>query len=202
MSGTIKITPGFLINLMSMARKHEPETLISMLNLEKSSMLTQESLEKFADPEPEPVEKKTDPGSIKARERQEALPETPTQISEPSEQEMPMAFFTSGDEVLGFIKSFVDERPNIYIDPADLMYIVTVYYTGVNDGNKISYNEVISDLLKQSAESQDVMKPSPTEEYNRQYMEDVQRQLGVPVGEREGPVPTEEELASLPRRSE
>lgn len=170
-----------------MASKHEPEQLISMLRLEKSSLLTQESLEKIAAPE---LTERTDPGSIKARERQKEKEESP----EPEEQQMPMALFSSGDEVIGYIKEFIDKRPNLHIDPPHLMAVLVKYYTSVNQGNKITYNELMHELLEYSSDKEEVFGTKPTEEDYTRRMEEAQRQLGVPVGAREGPNPTEEEL--------
>ena len=189
MSRSIKITPSFLISLMSMARKHDPDHLISVLNLEKSSILTQEDLNKFA-------EETTGVGFVGR------TPNEPDPKPDPPESDIPLSFFKNGPEVLGFIKNFVDERPNLHIDPSDLMYLVTTYFTGVNDGNQISYQDLMGELLSQASDAEEIMMPGPSPESNRSQMEETQRQMGLPVGEKTGPYPTEEELQNLPTRGE
>jgi len=196
MSSNIKITPGFLISLMSLARKHDSEQLISMLNLEKSSILTQESLERFAELEPKTAEELTDPGSMLAKERQQARADEPK--PEPAEEQIPLSFFNNGEEVIGFVKRFVDERDDLHQEPKDILNILSNFYSSVEKGTKHSYEELAHALMRKSVRKEDVMLPD--RDVGQEFQGLVQER-GY-TGEQTGPALTEEELQTLPSRDE
>ena len=181
---TIKVTPSFLIKLMSLARSKDSDVLIRSLDLKNSTFLTEGVLLKMADDSlPTVVEK------------------IPMMVGkEVPLQEIPMSFFRNGDEVLGYITRFVNERPSAHISPPRLMEIVSRFYQKANGGQKVSYAELMNELLGNAQDFDEISLPSPTTEINEENMQQVQKDLGMPVGTQTGPSPTEEEFASLPLR--